>query len=100
MLPTSGAHDSTGLTYLPRIHIYRDTHISPPCSNPRSAPPSQEGRFLLWGSTPQRWGAMCTEGVGRSAAFGRRLSLGFELTGRVEDLVRIRDRDLRYAAEF
>src|SRR3954471_12826570 len=45
MLPTFGAHDSTGLTYLPRIHIYRDTHISPPCSNPRSAPPPRRGVF-------------------------------------------------------
>jgi len=23
-----GAHDITGLTYLPQIHIYRDTYLS------------------------------------------------------------------------
>ena len=28
LLPTTGAHDTTGLTYLPRIHIYRDTYLS------------------------------------------------------------------------
>jgi hypothetical protein len=49
MLPTSGALDSTGLTYLPRIHIYRDTYISPPCSNPRSAPPPRRGVFCCGG---------------------------------------------------
>jgi hypothetical protein len=51
LLPTATHSTLIGLTYLPRIHTYIEIHISPPCSNPRSAPPPRRGAFCCGGSS-------------------------------------------------
>jgi hypothetical protein len=54
LLPTTAPSAQLGSTYLPRIHIYRDTYISPPCSNPRSAPPPRRGVFCCGALASQK----------------------------------------------
>ena len=54
LLPTVTHSTSTGLTYLPRIHTYIEINISPPCSNPRSAPPPRRGVFCCGAESSDR----------------------------------------------